>query len=161
MRKSAVLSPCRTYRYSLWRNWGDDSYAMFIGLNPSTADEVNDDNTIRRCVQFAKDWGYGGLCMTNLFSYRATKPKDMKKATDPIGPDNNRTLIELAQRAGVVVAAWGTHGLFMNRGIEVVKMIPNLSYLKLTKELLPAHPLYLPKELRPIPWGIAAGDRSG
>ncbi|MCU7816788.1 MAG: DUF1643 domain-containing protein [Candidatus Thiodiazotropha sp. (ex Rostrolucina anterorostrata)] len=82
----AVLSPDRDYRYSLWRIWQpDDPYALFIGLNPSTADEYENDPTIRRCIRFAKDWGFGGLYMANLFAIRATKPKIMKAHHAPIG----------------------------------------------------------------------------
>ncbi|HHC7270859.1 TPA: DUF1643 domain-containing protein [Vibrio parahaemolyticus] len=67
MKKTAKLSDCRTYRYELWRIWDEQKpYAMFVGLNPSTADETEDDPTIRRCIYFAKSWGYGGLCMANL-----------------------------------------------------------------------------------------------
>ena len=79
--KTATFSECRKYRYTLWRRWDGlfaSGYAMFIGLNPSTADETNDDPTIRRCIGYARDWGYGGLCMTNLFAFRATLPKNMK-----------------------------------------------------------------------------------
>ena len=81
--RHAVFSPCRTYRYALSRVWAADKpYALFIGLNPSTADETLDDPTIRRCIDFAKRWGYGGLVMANLFAYRATEPSEMKAATD-------------------------------------------------------------------------------
>jgi len=84
INKRAAFSPCRTFRYSLWHQWGDDSlgYAMFIGLNPSTADETLDDPTVRRCINFARDWGYGALCMTNLFAFRSTDPSVMKAHPD-------------------------------------------------------------------------------
>ncbi len=88
MTRNAHLSICRRYRYALLRRWGEGKNAMFIGLNPSTADETADDPTIRRCVSFAKAWGFGGLCMANLFAYRATNPADMLMQADPIGPDN-------------------------------------------------------------------------
>ena len=149
----AVFSECRKYRYILWRRWADDwasSYAMFVGLNPSTADETTDDPTIRRCIKFAKDWGYSGLCMANLFAYRATNPKDMLAADDPIGAENDRHLLEYAKGAGVVVAAWGNHGTHGGRHIKVRQMIPALHCLKITKTGMPSHPLYLPQELKPI-----------
>lgn len=155
MTPTTLFSPCRTYRYSLWRHWGGEGYAMFIGLNPSTADEIQDDPTVRRCIGFAKDWGFGGLCMTNLFAFRATDPQDMKKAIDPIGPENDRALLDLAEHAGVIVAAWGTHGTFRGRDRTVIKLIPRLSYLRLTKDQHPAHPLYLPKTLSPVAWNHA------
>jgi hypothetical protein len=79
MIKDAVLSECRTYRYALWRIWDQTvPYAMFIGLNPSTADESNDDPTLTRCMGFAKSWGYGGVCMANLFALRSTDPTALK-----------------------------------------------------------------------------------
>ena len=154
---SALFSPCRSYRYSLWRDLNvlapaNDGYVMFIGLNPSTADEVNNDPTIRRCMGFAETWGYGALCMTNLFAFRATDPLLMKEQAEPVGDYNDSHLIELAESAGLVVAAWGTHGTFMNRGEAVKKLIPNLHYLRLTKNGLPEHPLYLPGSLVPKKW---------
>ena len=153
MRNGATLSPCRTYRYDLWRSWiGGEGYAMFVGLNPSTADETQDDPTIRRCVAFAKAWGYAGLCMTNLFAFRATDPEDMKRATDPVGPQNDLVLMERAACAGVVVAAWGVHGTYKNRARAVRMMLPKLYYLRLTKDGHPGHPLYLPKTLVPAEW---------
>lgn len=157
MEKNARFSPCRRYRYSLWRNWhglltNANGYAMFVGLNPSTADETNDDPTIRRCIAFAQAWGYEGLCMTNLFAFRATAPTEMMRANDPVGPDNDRTLRELAAAAGVVIAAWGVHGTYGNRHTVVRTMLPRLHYLRLTKDGHPGHPLYLPKDLKPVEW---------
>lgn len=157
MEKSARFSPCRRYRYSLWRNWRGllpetKGYAMFVGLNPSTADETNDDPTIRRCIAFAQAWGYEGLCMTNLFAFRATAPADMIAADDPVGPENDQTLRDLAESAGVVVAAWGVHGTHGGRHNAVRAMLPRLHYLRLTKDGHPGHPLYLPKSLVPVPW---------
>ena len=155
IQRRTILSPCRTYRYSLWREFDDvanQDYAMFIGLNPSTADEVNDDATITRCIAFAKSWGYGALCMVNLFAYRATVPADMLAAVDPVGPDNDAQLVELARNAGVVVAAWGTNGTHLGRDQAVREMIPNLHCLRKTKHGHPGHPLYLPKNLVPFPY---------
>lgn len=124
---------------------------MFIGLNPSTADETQDDPTIRRCIAFAKAWGYAALCMTNLFAFRATDPKDMMAATDPVGEDNDAHLLAMAEKAGVIVAAWGVNGTYKGRDAKVRKLIPMLHCLSLTKHNHPAHPLYLPKTLTPMP----------
>ena len=152
MTKETIFSPCRTYRYALWREWSSgDGYAMFVGLNPSTADETQDDPTIRRCIAFAEAWGYSGLCMTNLFAYRATKPADMKAAVDPVGPDTDRHLQTLAASAGVIVAAWGVNGTHKGRDIEVRKLLPVLHCLQLTKSGHAKHPLYLLKTLTPVP----------
>lgn len=165
--KGATFSPCRRYRYALWRILQDDptktytaNYAMFIGLNPSTADEVEDDPTIRRCKAFAKAWGYDTLCMTNLFAFRATLPQDMKAAADPVGDKNDETLIDLARHAGIVVAAWGVDGAYRGRGEFVRKMLAGnkLHYLTLTKAGHPGHPLYLKKSLTPKSWDTNHGE---
>lgn len=149
---SATFSPCRLYRYSLWRCWGPASgrYVMFVGLNPSTADELLNDPTIRRCIAYARSWGYAGLCMANIFAFRATQPADMKACLDPIGPENDRYLLRLFQLAGVVVAAWGTDGAHLSRGEAVNALLPKLHCLKRTKDGHPGHPLYLRKSLTPV-----------
>ena len=153
MKKGARFSDCRTYRYGLWRLWDEaTAYAMFIGLNPSTADEINDDPTIKRCISYAKEWGYGGLMMANLFAYRATDPEIMLQAKDPIGPENDRLLLEYANKAGVVVGAWGNAGAHLNRASKVLEMLPGICYLKLNKTGHPAHPLYLSAKLKPKPF---------
>lgn len=153
MNKGATFSPCGKYRYELCRSWEPEKgYALIIGLNPSTANSQTDDPTIRRCVEFAKSWGYGELIMANLFAYRATDPKVMKSAVDPVGPDNDDFLNALAEDAKVIVAAWGNHGTHRGRNLEVVGMLENLHCLKLTKSGQPMHPLYLPKTLTPKRW---------
>ncbi|MGH9962981.1 MAG: DUF1643 domain-containing protein [Pyrinomonadaceae bacterium] len=143
-----VFSPCRTYRYSLWREFDmlNLNYAVFIGLNPSTADEVQDDPTIRRCIGFAKRFGVGALCMTNIFAYRATNPEVMKQQDDPIGPENDQWISADAKNASVIVAAWGVHGTHLDRGAAVVKLLPRLSCLGVTSKGHPRHPLYLPSD---------------
>lgn len=157
MIRQTIFSPCRTYRYTLWREWiGGKGYAMFVGLNPSTADERQDDPTIRRCIAYAKAWGYSALCMTNLFAFRATEPKDMKAVADPVGPENDAHLLAMAGGAGVIVAAWGTHGTHRGRDAAVRKLLPALYCLALTKDGHPAHPLYLKKTLTPVL--LAASD---
>ena len=125
---------------------------MFIGLNPSTANVTNDDPTIRRCIGFAKSWGYGALCMTNLFSFRTVDPKILRETTFPVGSKNNQVLTIFAMSAKVVIAAWGVNGKLNNRDKEVKALIPCMHYLRLTKEGYPSHPLYLPKTLQPILW---------
>jgi hypothetical protein len=147
----ATWSPDRKHRYTLWRTWDTKKpYVMFIGLNPSTADEVSDDNTVRRCINYAKDWGYGALCMTNIFAYRATDPKVMKAQEDPVGEENDKSLIECAKDAGVIIAAWGTHGSYLGRNDEVIRLLGKLYCLKKTKDGHPGHPLYLKKDLKPV-----------
>ena len=155
MYKDAKLSDCRKYRYALWRIWDSEKpYTLFIGLNPSTADETKDDPTICKCVNYAKDWGYGGLCMANLFAFRATYPSEMKEAQDPIGPENDAWLKRLAKDAGVIVGAWGNHGVFRERSKIVASMLPNIKCLKQNVTGEPAHPLYQKCSVVPITMDI-------
>ncbi len=154
----AVFSPCRTWRYALYRVWDPATPpAMFIGLNPSTADETTDDNTIRRCTRFARDWGYGGLTMTNLYGFRATQPHALwaaeKAGLDTVGPENDLNLLVHAESAGIVVAAWGTKAAPW-RVEQVLKLLGGmgLQALRLTQDGHPNHPLYLPAGLTPQPW---------
>jgi hypothetical protein len=135
------------------------SYAMFIGLNPSTADEVRDDPTIRRCIGFAKQWGYGALCMTNIFAFRATDPKVMKAASDTVGPDNDKWLSRCAKDAEVVIAAWGVHGSYLARDEKVLKLIGNVMCLGLTRGSNPRHPLYLLKTAKPQLFAVSTGEK--
>ena len=153
MLKGATFSPCMAYRYTLTRTWDARSPAVFIGLNPSTADASIDDPTIRRCIRFAATWSCGGMIMLNLFAYRATDPKAMLDAPDPIGPDNDAALLRICKHADLIVAAWGTHGTHQGRAERVIGMLDGrLSALRITKHGHPAHPLYLPAVLEPMPW---------
>jgi len=147
----ALFSEDRIYRYALWRIW-DKSLpkALFIGLNPSTADEIQDDPTIRRCIRYSMDWGYGGYIMGNIFGYRSTDPHVLKRIKDPIGNKNNYWLKKLHKEASITIAAWGNHGKLLSRGEEVSSLLDNLHCLKITKEKNPSHPLYLPAKLKPI-----------
>src|SRR5262249_4008775 len=155
LERRTIFSTCRTYRYVLWRELDTDKpgYALFIGLNPSTADEVADDPTIRRCKSFAQRWGYGAVCVANLFAYRATRPTELKAAPAPVGRANDRWLVRLAAEATVVVAAWGVHGSFVGRDQEVIALLGDrLSCLALTKAGHPRHPLYLERTAAPKVW---------
>lgn len=129
-------------------------FVMFVGLNPSTADETSDDPTLTRCIKYAKSWGYGGVCMANLFAFRATEPADMKVSDDPIGIENNKWLKKLAKDAALVVAAWGNDGSYLERSEQVKEFLPNLYCLKLNKSGEPAHPLYQSADIKPVPIGI-------
>ena len=150
MRKNATLSKDRKYRYTLTRIWDETKpKVMFIGLNPSTADETEDDPTITRCINFAKSWGYGGLEMTNLFAFRATNPEVMKNEKEPIGEDNDTWLKKLDAECDIIIGAWGNHGAFHGRGKEVMNMFDTLHYLALNKSGHPSHPLYLKATLQP------------
>lgn len=148
-RSSATFSLCRTWRYLLTREWDPALPKLnIIGLNPSTADERQDDPTIRRCIGFARTWGYGGLAMTNLFGLRSTDPRVLYAVEDPVGPDNDFYLVDTARRAGLVVAAWGNHGSLHGRSGQVVRLLAEagiaLHCFGRTMTNEPRHPLYLP-----------------
>ncbi|NYI70676.1 hypothetical protein GGQ54_001236 [Naumannella cuiyingiana] len=161
----AVLSECGRYRYRLTRVWDvDRPDATFILLNPSTADAKEDDPTIRRCMRFARTWGLGGLVVVNLYAYRATKPADLWRADDPVGPENDdhlRDVLGVAVRAGSpVVAAWGAHGR-PGRVSEVVAFAGRLDALGLTKSGQPRHPLYVRADTRLTRWLPPTPDQGG
>lgn len=147
---SAIFSKCGTYRYTLTRRISQPIRwvrpALFIMLNPSTADEIKDDPTIRRCISFAKREGCTGLTVVNLFALRATNPKELLKHEDPIGPENDKIIQDMLRlhRIGIVVAAWGAHPLAHERGKKVMKMFDgNILCLGTTKDGSPRHPLYV------------------
>lgn len=151
VNKNATFSDCRKYRYALSRTWeGKKKTVLFIGLNPSTADEKIDDPTIRRCINYAQNWGYGSLLMVNLFAYRTTIPTELKNVKNPIGNDNDLHITELLKKADLAVAAWGNEGSLLNRDKDVKKIIPKLMCLKINKSGQPAHPLYQKKDLKLI-----------
>lgn len=160
----AILSEDRVYRYRLTRIW--DRYrplTNFIMLNPSTADEVNPDPTITRCVNFARSWNHGGIVVTNLFAFRATEPGELAEVADPCGPDNEEHIVDASMAADLVVCAWGayagsswakrkgltTRGNAVRRLLDSMRREPHV--LRYTKSGEPGHPLYLKADLRPFP----------
>lgn len=152
IERRTILSEDRKYRYTLWRDGWDslnddcrerDNFVVFIGLNPSTADENKDDPTIRRCVGFAKAWEYDALCMMNLFAYRATDPRIMKSKDRPVGDENDKYISQICKSAGLVIAAWGVNGTFLGRNDEVRALVDGLQCLGKTKDGHPRHPLYV------------------
>lgn len=159
LASGAHFSRCRRFRYALWRQWdAAGPQLMFIGLNPSTADAKRDDPTIRRCIRFARDWGYGSLVVTNLFAFRTAYPAELKAAADPVGPRNDQWIRRMAAKSDTIVAAWGNHGSWLGRSERVGRMLSGRLYcLRLTAAGQPAHPLYLPADLEPIEWPADAG----
>lgn len=154
MHKDAIISECGQYRYLLQRSWDVNRKAVcFVMLNPSTADASVDDPTIRRCLGFARDLGFGQLEVVNLFGLRATEPRVMKSHSDPIGPENDEHLIRSAAICSVVICAWGANGSYMGRDHAVLKLLRDAGCkplaLRLTKSGHPSHPLYLPAKLQP------------
>lgn len=112
----AIFSPCRLYRYELHRRWGSGDTCLFVMLNPSTADEEQDDPTIRRCLGFAKKWGFGALAIGNAFAWRSTDPDGLRGVTDPVGPDNDEALRRMACAASRIVVGWGANASAVDPG---------------------------------------------
>lgn len=143
--QGAIFGVGRIHRYVLWRRWGFETNRIctFVGLNPSTADETQDDPTIRRCIRFSKEWGFDAYVMLNAYGFRATDPRDMKAAVDPVGPENDRYIAAVAAVSDCVVAAWGTH-CRAERQTEICRLMQRDVYcLGRTKAGFPKHPLYL------------------
>jgi len=153
--KGAAISEDGKYRYLLWRNWDPEKLkVVFIGLNPSAADAIVDDPTVRRCIGYAKTWGYGGLRLLNLFAFRTVSPKLLVKAQDPVGPKNDHYLETYSMSGSCLIACWGTFGSFRGRQGEVLASLPlsKVYCLGLTQGGNPKHLLYLRKSLAPTPW---------
>ena len=152
----AVLSDDKVYRYELRRRWGPGMLLEWVMLNPSTADADNDDPTIRRCISFAKAWGYDGIRVTNLFAYRATKPANLLTADDPFGPDNNTFL--RAAEGPLTIVGWGTHRIVARRGegrrpwSGLFDRATPLQCLGYCADGSPKHPLFIPATSTRLPW---------
>lgn len=162
IQSGATFSPCRRYRYSLTRVW-DPLLPMvvFCGLNPSTADEEQDDPTIRREIGFAKVWKFGSLCKVNAYAFRSTDPKGLWAVDDPRGADNFLAIrvacfeALIKREGGLFVACWGNN-IRERDAWDLRRMLKlegvRVHALKLTKPGNPCHPLYLPKSLKPRLW---------
>ena len=146
--KKAIISDCGKYRYELHREWDKSKkIVLFVMLNPSTADGLNNDLTTIRCINFAKKWGYGGIMIGNIYPFRAKRPKDLRKwLNDFIYSDghgatktNEVHVKEMAEQADMIVCAWGCN----HPGIpEWVDELGDLFYLELCKDnITPKHPL--------------------
>lgn len=146
---TALLSDCGTYRYRLGRQWRMNGRRLaWVMLNPSTADDELDDPTIRRCMGFSRDLGYGGMVVVNLFALRATDPRGLSEHVEPIGPDNDRHIRSVAEECRAVVCAWGAHRMVSDgRAAEVLHMMLEVGAtphcLGRTKTGRPKHPLYV------------------
>lgn len=152
----AQFSRCGRYRYDLFREWDPTKLrVLFLMLNPSTATAEALDPTLTRCCGYARHWGYGGFAVCNIFAFRATDPRDMKAAADPVGPDNDLYISSWAGRSALVVCGWGSHGNFLGRAAEVRRLLGCLGVLPhalaVTKGGEPCHPLYLKRTLKPVP----------
>lgn len=154
--RGATFSDCGRYRFRLWRTWDYDKPAIaFCMLNPSTADELNNDPTVERCERRAREWGKGGLEVVNLFALRSTDPQALYEHKDPIGGDNRSFIIGAALGSEYIVCAWGAHGKHLHAGSTMLEILQRqcpskIRVLKLNADGMPAHPLYLPYSLKPV-----------
>lgn len=154
VRRDAVASADGRYRYRLTRTWDADRPTIaFVMLNPSTADASADDPTIRRCLGYATEWGYGSLLVGNLFAARATDPDRLAGLADPVGPENDEHLLAIHEAARRTVVAWGARGTLRDRWRAVLDMLAGeLVALDTTKGGQPVHPLYQPADALPVPF---------
>ncbi|OPY28930.1 MAG: hypothetical protein A4E28_01202 [Methanocella sp. PtaU1.Bin125] len=161
--QGATFSKDRLYRYRLWRRWESASCrkVAFIMLNPSTADAETFDPTVRRCFGYARDWGFGSMEVVNLFALRSTYPEQLKKARDPVGPENDDAILQAVLESDLAVAAWGVHGRLYGRDLAVQRLVAgirDLHCIGTTKAGAPLHPLHQPKKLCPVLYRCAGPD---
>lgn len=159
MQTGAVFSPCKTYRYRLWRTWdATKKTIVFLMLNPSIADENQNDPTVERCQRRAMSMGFGGLQVVNIFGLVSTDPQGLYTCDDPVGPENNEAILEAVKDAGMVVCAWGTHGEHVNRAREVVELLKSAGVspqcLGQNADGSPKHPLYVSYAVSPVAYDL-------
>lgn len=161
IERHAVISNCGQYRYTLYRQWDDGRHVTFLMFNPSTADANVDDHTIRKCMGFAKRWGYARLSVVNLFALRSSDPRAVRRSTDPIGPLNDYWIDKVFAETREVICAWGCEqhakgDIVARRVVKMIRMASahylHLECLGTTKTGVPRHPLMLPYETSRSPW---------
>lgn len=157
MENTCHFSPDRRHRYTLLHRINPlfgERLIMWIGLNPSTADEQQLDPTLTRIRSFSEREGFDGFLMTNIFGFRATDPKVMRGTRDAVGPENDEALLAAAQRCEIIVAAWGAHGIHQDRALAVAKLLARhkLWCLGTTKDGFPKHPLYVKGDQPLVRW---------
>ena len=170
----AVISECGSYRYALRRDvepgpelvgretaYSFHETALFVMLNPSTADAERDDATVRRCVGFARREGFGALAIANLYGLRSREPRALRDAEDPVGPENDEWIVRLAGESALVIAAWGQSAWARPRRVaEVCTLLrevkPPIVCLGRTKAGDPRHPLYVPRDRELEDFDVAA-----
>lgn len=162
IRGGWIISPDEKYRYELIREWDKSlPVLMMVGMNPSTANPKFDDPTLYKGRRYAISWGFGSLHMGNAFAYRMTDQKRLMEVSDPIGPENNKHLLAMAERADLILLAYGLpHPSLRYRGLQAARMLAEqharkLHVLELSKDGVPKHPLYLKGTLKPVPWSPA------
>jgi hypothetical protein len=159
MQRTAHFDPTGHYRYSLERVWDATQPAIaIVMLNPSQADQHQDDPTLRRCLRFATRWQCGRLIVVNLFAYCTASPQVLKTMPEPVGINNDAFILQAAQQVPRLVLAWGNHGGWQARDLAVLQLLApwcdRLYHLGLTRRGQPCHPLYLPTATEPVPWKL-------
>jgi|TARA_Y100000310_G_scaffold92194_1_gene89797 hypothetical protein len=183
-RTGATFSDDMKYRYRLWRHWDDGLLAlMFLLLNPSTADEFENDPTVTRCMERAKRMGFGGVEICNLYAYRATDPKELYGPPDaaalalddaaindfdPIGEDNPTEIYAAVGVSGAVICGWGVHGekiappwpamVLQGLALQLEGWEKPLLHLGLNDDGSPKHPLYIGYDVPVEPFGWPDDD---
>ena len=163
LHKTAVISRCEKYRYKLTRTWDEKKgKVLFIMLNPSTANHIENDLTTIRCINFAEKWGYGGIMIGNIYPFRAKRPKDLRKWLNEgsdytfwkSGDDNRNHVGDMAQQADLIVCAWGCN--YKSGTPDWVEELGDLFYLELCKDdITPKHPLgNISKDATPISYNL-------
>lgn len=148
------FSDCERYRYELCEVWDSKKpMLLWILMNPSVANFDHSDPTLIKTGKYARAWGFGGQLIGNVHAYRATNSNDMLKVDDPVGPENDKALVEMAKRSKLIVLGFGIPPKKLSeRGNYVVNLLGetySLHYLKLNSDGSPSHPLYLPGNLQP------------
>ena len=164
MACSATFSGCEAYRYLLTWRWAAEPLLVAWMLNPSTATHERLDPTIAGLVSRARAWSHGGVRVINLFAFRATQPAAMKRAADPVGPDNDAVIVEVLSEAAlagdVVICGWGNHGRHRGRDREAAALAAStgavLHALQTNADGSPKHPLYIGHHIPPTPWRPAS-----
>lgn len=154
---AAILSHDRMYRYTLTRTWDSEKpFGVFIGLNPSTADESRLDPTLRRVIRFMEREGCGGMIVLNLFAFRATDPRAMLMAKDPVGEDNDHWFTQVIDysASGPILCGWGANGRHLERSTAIQRFLPKdrTRCLGLCLNGEPKHPLYIASATPFVPW---------
>jgi hypothetical protein len=148
MESGARLSPCRKYRYRLWRTWDQTKPpVLYIMLNPSVADELADDTTITRCIRRAEILGAGGIIVMNLFAWITPYRNEIYNVPDPVGPDTDAEVLGACRGALHVICGWGNDGTHRGRGAEMLTLLRGAGIrpvaVTINQDGSPGHPLYI------------------
>ena len=150
--QGAVFDHTKKHRILLWRLWDEKPRVLFIGLNPSTANELIDDPTVRRLASFAQSWAYGGFYLCNVFSYCTAHPEELSSARRPTPkathPANQGAILMAEKLTALSVLMWGDGILKVENGWSFAADVANLAGPTVlcfgkTKKGNPVHPLYL------------------